>query len=122
MSTEKIFEVKIEGDTLIVISLGSAGSLVAGEEMGLELADLLEQIEHSEIRYAVVDLEQSPYFGTSMLQVMAAVWKRVRARGGKMAVCNVSDTGREILHVTKFDTLWPLCSSQQEALEAVSSP
>jgi anti-anti-sigma factor len=121
MSLAKIFEVRTEGSTLIVISLGSAGSLVAGEEMGLELAGLLERIEQSDIRHAVVDLEQSAYFGTSMLQVMAAVWKRVRARGGKMAVCNVSDTGREILHVTRFDTLWPLCASQQEALEAVSS-
>ena len=89
--------------------------------MGLELAGLLDRIEDTGVQHAVVDLEQSAYFGTSMLQAMAAIWKRVRARGGKMAVCNVSDTGREILRVTRFDTLWPICSSQQEALEAVSS-
>jgi len=121
MPFAKIFEVKVEANTLIVISLGDAGSLV-GDDVGLELADLLDKIEQSEIRCAVVDLEQSAYFGTSMLQAMAAIWKRVRARGGKMAVCNVSETGREILHVTRFDTLWPICPSQQEALQAVSSP
>jgi hypothetical protein len=51
---------------------------------------------------------------------MAALWKRVRGGGGKMAVCNVSETGREILQVTKFDTLWPIGPSRQEALKAVS--
>ena len=119
MSVPKIFDAQIEGRTLVVMSLGSAGSL-AGEEMAQELTGLLEEFEGSDLRNGVVDLQKSAYFGTSMLQVMTAIWKRVRARGGKMALCNVSDTGREILHVTRFDTLWPICPSRAEALEAVN--
>ena len=119
MSTSKIFSAKTEGKTLIVASLASAGSLI-GEEMAYELTGLLQQFEQSGLRGAVIDLEKSAYFGTSMLQVMTAIWKRVRARGGKMALCNVSDTGREILGVTRFDTLWPICSSREEALKAVT--
>jgi len=119
MSAPKTFDAKTEGKTLIVISLGSAGSLI-GEEMGYELIELLQQFEKSELENAVIDLEKSSYFGTSMLQVMTAIWKRVRARGGKMALCNVSDTGHEILGVTRFDTLWPICPSRKEALQAVT--
>ena len=120
MPLPKIFDAEIEGHTLVVISLGSAGSL-AGEEMGGELTGLLEQFENSDLRNGVIDLEKASYFGTSMLQVMTALWKRVRARGGKLALCNVSDMGREILNVTKFDTLWPMCSSRGEALKAVNA-
>ncbi len=119
MSMPQIFDARVEGDTLVVLSLGSAGSL-AGDEMAYELTGLLEQFEKADLRSAVVDLRNSPYFGTAMLQVMTALWKRVRARGGKMAVCGVSDTGLEILQVTRFDTLWPICSSQEEAIKAVS--
>ena len=81
--------------------------------------DLLERFEQSDLRHVVIDIENSPYFGTSMLQVMTALWKRVRARGGRMAVCSVSDTGLEILQVTRFDPLWPICSSRAEDLEVV---
>jgi len=103
-----------------MISRGRAGSLI-GDDLAYELTGLLEQFEQSDLRNAVIDLEKSSYFGTSMLQAMTAVWKRVRARGGKMALCNLSDTGHEILHVTRFDTLWPICSSRSEALQEVLS-
>jgi anti-anti-sigma factor len=121
MSPPRIFDAKNEGNTLVVASRSDAGSLV-GEEMAYELTGLLERFESSDLQNVVIDLEGSPYFGTSMLQVMTAMWKRVRARGGKMALCRVSPTGREILHVTRFDTLWPICPGQNEALQTVSQP
>jgi anti-anti-sigma factor len=121
MSTPRFFDATSEGNTLVVTSTSDAGSL-AGEEMAYELTGLLERFESSDLENVVIDLEKSPYFGTSMLQVMTAMWKRVRARGGKMALCRVSETGREVLHVTRFDTLWPICGGRDEALQSVSCP
>jgi anti-anti-sigma factor len=121
MSPPRFFDAKNEGNTLVVASVTDIGGLI-GEEMAYELTGLLEQFENSDLRSVVIDLEHSPYFGTSMLQMMTALWKRVRARGGRMAVCSVSDTGREILHVTRFDTLWPICDDRKEALQAVTRP
>jgi hypothetical protein len=51
---------------------------------------------------------------------MHVLWQKVRAGKGKMVLCNVSDVGREILHVSRFDTLWPICDSCEKALEAVA--
>jgi hypothetical protein len=36
-----------------------------------------------------------------------------------MAFCNVSDHEREILKVTKLDSLWTICGSREEAMQAV---
>ena len=119
MSVPRFFDAKDEGKTLVVASVTDIGGLV-GEEMAYELTGLLERFESSDLRNVVIDLEESPYFGTSMLQVMTALWKRVRARGGKMALCRVSNTGREILRVTRFDTLWPICDGRNEALQTVT--
>jgi anti-anti-sigma factor len=121
MSLPRFFDADSEGNTLVVASVTDIGGLV-GEEMAFELTGLLERFEDSDLHSVVIDLEHSPYFGTSMLQMMTALWKRVRARGGKMALCRVSDTGREILHVTRFDTLWPICDDRNEALQAVNQP
>lgn len=120
MSLPKFFEAATDGSTLIVSSLGSLGSL-AGEEIAYELTDLLEQFDKPELTRVVIDLQKASYFGTSMLQVMTALWKRVRAKGGRLALCNVSETGLEILHVTRFDTLWPICGSREEALQEVAN-
>ncbi|MFQ5495784.1 MAG: STAS domain-containing protein, partial [Phycisphaerae bacterium] len=100
MSLPKIFDTTLEGSTLVVISRASAGSL-AGDEMAFELTEILDRFEQTDLCNAVIDLEKSSYFGTSMLQVMTALWKRVGARGGKMALCNLSETGQEILHITR---------------------
>jgi anti-anti-sigma factor len=119
MSAPKLFDVQVEGQTMVVVCMISAGSL-AGEDMSYELTGLLDRFENSDLRNVVIDLQKAAYFGTSMLQVMTALWKRVRARGGKMALCNVSDMGREVLHVTRFDSLWPMCPSRDEALQVVN--
>ena len=121
MSLPRFFDANNEGNTLVVASVTDIGGLV-GEEMAFELTGLLERFEGTDLQNVVIDLEHSPYFGTSMLQMMTALWKRVRARSGKMAVCSVSETGREILRVTRFDTLWPICDDRNEALQAVTKP
>jgi len=47
------------------------------------------------------------------------MWQQISERGGMMAICNVSEMEREVLHVTRFDTLWPVCGSREDALEKV---
>jgi hypothetical protein len=49
------------------------------------------------------------------------LWLRVRRCSGRMAFCNMSDHEKEILHITKADSLWSMCSSRKEALEALGA-
>ena len=70
---------------------------------------------------AIIDLGTLDYFGTIMLELLLVLWKRVSAKGGKFALCNVSPIGLEILQTVKFDTLWPIVSDREQALEAVKS-
>lgn len=37
-----------------------------------------------------------------------------------MAFCNLSDHEREILAITKLDSLWAICDSREETLQRVS--
>ena len=118
MPDPKTFNSEIDGRTLVVIPLGSVSSL-AGQYFKPELDELLEQLQRPELQNVVVDLAEVSYFGTIMLGTMHQLWRRVRDAGGKMALCNVSTVGREILRVSGFDTLWPVCPSRDEAIGAV---
>ena len=119
MPISKTFAVESENDTLIVMPLRSMGSL-AEESVRPELDTILEQIRHPDMRHAVIDLSEISYFGTSMLEAMYSIWRRIRDDEGKMVLCNVSTMGREILRVSRFDTLWPICDSREEALQEVA--
>ncbi len=34
-----------------------------------------------------------------------------------MAFCNVSSHEQEVLRLTRLDTLWPICSTREQALD-----
>ena len=116
MTVPKTFDTESVGKTLVVRPLDCVGSL-AGASLKAEMEGLLEQLRESGLRSVVIDLHRLPYFGTNLLEAMHMIWRPVRAQGGKMFLCNVSDVGREILRVSRFDTLWPIFASEEEALE-----
>jgi anti-anti-sigma factor len=118
MSTPKVFEATNNGSTLIIMPLGSVGSL-AGESVNFELEALVKRLGESGLKHVIFDFQKVSYFGSSMLGAMHAVWKHVSAAEGKMALCNVSDVEREVLEVSKFDTLWPVYATREQALAAI---
>lgn len=116
MSAPKTFSAEREGQTLIVVPLLNVSSL--GEaDVKPELDLLLDQLKEGGLQNVIIDFAKISYFGTTMLEAMQAIWRQVRKAGGKMALCNLSDMEREVLHVAGFDRLWPICSSRQEALQ-----
>ena len=84
--------------------------------MATELTTILELIEVQQPSKIVADLSNAPYFGSTMLQALTAIWSRLRSWGGTVILCNLSETGREALHLTRFDTLWPIVHSLDDAI------
>lgn len=118
MSNPKYFAVERDNDAVIFTAIGSIGGLV--EDAAREEWDaLLAQIDHSKATHAVIDLGALDYFGSIMLELLVVLWKRVSASGGKLALCNVSPVGKEILATAKFDTLWPIDDDRERALVTV---
>ena len=120
MFESRTFQIEQVGATLVVVPMGSVGSL-ADEDIKPELRLLLAHLDDPAIVHAVIDLEHVAYFGTSMLEVMHAVWRRLRDRGGKLAICGASDVGREVLRISRFDTLWEIHETRRQAIDAVAS-
>lgn len=120
MSELDVFQTERIGGALVVVPKYGISALAA-EEFKPEVRQLLASFDDPAILHAVVDLEHVAYFGTSMLEVMHALWRRLRDRGGRLLVCNVSPVGREVLRVSRFDTLWEIHATRDEAVAALGA-
>ncbi len=115
-----IFHIERVGATLIVSPQRSVTSL-SDDAVKLELAGLLELLDAGDVSNIVFDFGNIDYCGSSMLEAMRRMWKSLPQGKGQMVVCRVNNVLYDILHVTRFDTLWPIFPSREEALQAVGS-
>jgi anti-anti-sigma factor len=83
-------------------------------------ATTMREVDNRMIKNVVIDFRNTDFYGSTALGFFVKLWKRVRSGGGKMAFCNVSAHEREILDVTRLNTLWPLCGSLEDALATVN--
>lgn len=119
MTGASIFMVESAGNALVVTPQRNISSL-AEEELQPQWEDILQRLRLPEIKHVVFDFAKLDYFGSSMLEAMLYLWKEINESGGKLAVCNVSETAGEILKLSRFETIWPICEGRDAALELVN--
>ena len=120
MAPPRLFEAEQEGRVLVLRPRGNVSSLADLDLFG-EVDELCTQLRQSEIDRVVIDFERVEYFGSLLLESLRVLWNGIHPHGGKMALYNVSDLGREILAIAHFDTLWPVCASKDDAVARVQS-
>ena len=115
MSEAKYVRVERQGDTLIVSPLFTFARFTEAD-IADEWKLVQTQMEGEDVKHVVVDLGQIPYFGSTVLEWMVQMWKRAKAKGGKLATCNASPIGREVLAAARFDLLWGIFGTRDEAI------
>lgn len=118
MNAAKVFHTETHAPTLVVVPLVNVSSL-GGEHVQPELERVLGEVTQPQIRHVVIDFIKVEYFGSVMLAAAQVIWKRVRAGQGQMALCNVSPVAREVLQISKFDQIWPIFDTRQQALDTL---
>jgi len=88
---------------------------VAGEGQ----SDLIEAYQHAIALQAepriVVDLSRVTFMDSTALGTLVAAVKRVKVRGGTLSVVGASDRIASLFHITKLDTVVPLCPEPGDA-------
>ncbi|MSR58302.1 MAG: anti-sigma factor antagonist [Planctomycetaceae bacterium] len=115
-----VFNRERQGQALVLsprISLGNLQEI----EIARETQELLELLNHSGPTSVIIDLANCDYLGSTFLGAIVRIWKHVSQRGGRLALCNVSDPAIQILRVIKLHVTWRLCDSRDEALQAVGA-
>jgi anti-anti-sigma factor len=105
-----------------IIELGpnyAALSYKALEELG-EL--LLWQATYAEPPRLILDMSETTVVGSSFIELLVRAWKRIKHREGMMALCALQPFCREIVKVSRLDTIWPIYANRLEAISALSTP
>ena len=109
-----------EGDVTVVVFGPEQRQL---DESGLERIgrQLVEVAEAAEPPLLVLDMAVTEFFGSSFIEALFRVWKKLNPRpGAKFAISGLQPYCKEVLEVTHLDRLWPLPDSRAAAVALVS--
>lgn len=113
--TQSVFEVEEQDSVLILTPFRDLRELEFDAiELGAE--EVMQQLDRKHAKHVVIDFHHTDYYGSTALAFFVKLWKRIRATGGKMVFCGLSDHEHEVLRLTHLDSLWPICKTRDEAL------
>jgi len=109
ISTERV------GNALIVMPSENRvdGTNARDFQVGLEAA--IEETDSA----VIFDAETLTYISSAGLRAILLVVKSINRRGGKFAVCSLSDPIREIFSISGFDNIIPIEATRDEALASI---
>lgn len=110
MSVEQQGEVR-----LIHLSGRLDGTTMQEVEQGF-----LDLVEQGTTRF-VFDLSELEYISSAGLRVMLLSVKKMRAIGGKIALCSLTENVQEVFHISGFSTIFSIFSVREEALRYVEA-
>lgn len=82
---------------------------------------LLDQADVASPPRLLLDMSATNYIGSSFIELLFRVWKRLQQRHGTMAICGLTPFCFEVLTVTGLEKLWPLYTDCDEALASFGS-
>jgi anti-anti-sigma factor len=116
MTEQKYVRTEQQGEALVVSPLFTFASFTE-TDIANEWSAIQRELQTPAVKHVIVDLGQIPYFGSTVLEWMVQMWKQVKAKGGKLAACNPSPIGREVLSAARFDLLWGIFDTRDQALK-----
>ena len=119
MGHRQLIRTEAAGD-IMVLELCSGISSLADHKILNELDEIREQRRAIGCSKLIIDLAEAPFFGSSLLELIRVLWNDISQEGGRIVICNPSPVGREVLEVAKFDQIWPVLETREEALASLS--
>jgi anti-anti-sigma factor len=114
-SAKRLFRMQTDGEILILSPTANLSELELSY-FDEEFRAVIQELEDAGYRHVVLDFDGTDYYGSTALGFFVKLWKRIRKVDGNMAFCNVSPHEQEVLRVTRLDTLWPVCTTRQQAV------
>jgi anti-anti-sigma factor len=119
MNGPKYVRAEQQGNVLIITPLFTFATFTEPHAAS-EWNTVQELVDSPDTQHVVVDLGEIPYFGSTVLEWMAQIWKKMKAKGGQLAAARPSPIGREVLSAARLERLWGIFNTPEEAVAALS--
>jgi len=121
MSETRFIRSEQQGDVLVITPLFTYATF-AEASVTSELTEVQQQVDAPTTQQVIIDLGEIPYFGSTVLEWMAQLWKRVKSKGGRLAVVRPSQIGREVLSAARLERLWGIFETRDQAFTWLAKP
>ena len=121
MSQSKFVRSEQQGNVLVITPLFTYATF-AEPSVANELSEVQQQVDLPTTEQVIIDLGEIPYFGSTVLEWMAQLWKRVKSKGGRLAIVRPSDIGREVLAAARLERLWGIFETRDQAITWLAKP
>lgn len=118
MSGSQFFEMRRDGDVLVVTPLANFAAL--GDTLvASEWSAMRDAIDGMSSPRVVIDMSKLAVFGSTVLEWMVQVWRRCRDAKGAMMVASLTPISREVIAVTRLDSLWKMTETVDAAVSEI---
>ncbi|QEG20868.1 STAS domain-containing protein [Mariniblastus fucicola] len=88
------------------------------EQMGRELLDLADDEENERL---LINFDNVSFFSSAAINKLIVLEKQVRAKGGKLRLCNLRPEVRDLFSYTSLDQMFQIDQEQVESIEALTN-
>lgn len=120
-SESKYIRSEQQGSVLVITPLFTQ-AVFAEPKSASEWHHLEEQLDAPSTEQVIVDLGEITYFGSTVLEWITQLWKRVKNKGGRLAVVRPSKIGREVLNVARLERLLGIFDTRDQAFIWLAKP
>ena len=107
--------VEQHGDVVVVRPMQAKVTGRDGEDPVLErLLDLVDADERSKF---VLDLSRVQFLGSSALNQLVVLDRRVKEKGGQWKICSPRREICEVFNITRLDSVFSIADTEEAALE-----
>lgn len=96
------------------------GQFVGGKETD-DLRDTLNEVLQGQRHMILLDLSNVTYLNSTALGVLIAAHSSITKRGGKIALCGLSESLENIFVITKLSMVFDIYRNRDEAIQALLS-
>jgi anti-anti-sigma factor len=107
-------------DEVTVVNFGQSVKSIS-ESVIPVVTDPMLAAGDAEPPLVVLDLQHVEFFSSSFIELMFRLWKRLKSRDGRLAICNLHPYCREVIEITNLDSLWTICSTRDEAVATLKA-
>ena len=110
-----------QGNVLVITPLFTQANFTEPHS-AIQWQEVEQQLDAPGTEQVIVDLGEIPYFGSTVLEWITQLWKRVKVKGGRLAVVRPSKIGREVLNVARLERLWGIFDTRDQAFSWLAKP
>lgn len=120
-SDPKFIRSEQQGSVLVITPLFTQ-AVFQESSSSAEWSHVQEQLDSPATEQLIVDLGEIPYFGSTVLEWMSRLWKRVKTKGGRLAVIRPSAISKEVLNTARLGKLWGIFDTRDQAVRWLATP